>query len=133
MKTVTFGKNKIINIENVSYYMDPMSLTNVLSFHCDSLRTLKKEYLYGRDKKLRDMARLSYLISNNNSILRVSINTKDEYDGDIFMKDLIEMLKCGFEENNTEFIVVNDNENSFCFTGEFINVKLDQNMECFEI
>ena len=72
-KSVTFGKNQIIYIENVSGYFnpDPMSFFNIIEYHLNSLGSVKT-MPFDEKNKMQEMARICYLISHNKSIQKVS-------------------------------------------------------------
>ena len=126
-KSVTFGKNQIIYIENVSRYFnpDPMSFFNTIEYHLNSLGSVKT-MPFDEKNKMQEMARICYLISHNKSIQKVSFTLSEKCSNEYF-QNVVTMLQCGLNSNEIECEYSLDKNNSICFYDEFIHISVDDN------
>ena len=78
-KSVTFGKNQIIYVENVSRYFNtnPMGFFNVIEYHFNSIGNIKT-MPFDKKTRMQEMARICYLISHNKSIKKVSFKLSEK-------------------------------------------------------
>ena len=128
-KSVTFGKNQIIYVENVSRYFNtnPMGFFNVIEYHFNSLENVKT-MPFDEKNKLQEMARICYLISNNKGIKKVSFKLSKKCSNEYF-QNVVTMLQCGLNSNEIVCEYSLDKNNSICFYDEFIHISVDDNFK----
>ena len=81
-----------------------------------------------KKNRMKEMARICYLISNNKSIQKVSFKFSKKCSNEYF-QDVVTMLQCGLNSNDIVCEYSLDKNNSICFYDEFIHISVDDNFK----
>jgi len=129
-KSVTFGDNEVFAIENISCYTNESSFFNLLLCNMSYLKGIRELYVYRRFSRMSKMAEVTSMITNYENINHVDIIVK-QCESDIFMKDLVLMIECGFTDYKNKSCTISlGNKTSLTFQDEMGNlICIDQNLD----
>ena len=130
-KMVTFGKNDIIMINSISYLYNKASFYNILGNITSVMKKTKKLYEYNRSKRINTLVRFCSALSTHKDVKHVNIKIKRSYDYDIFMKDFMTMIECGFSELQDKTCEKHEGDvNMLLFEDKYGNIiSIDQDLE----
>ncbi len=131
MVKVTFGKNQIIYVEDISKYLSwKSSFIEKMIDHCKVLSVIR-EY-YTEKPRLDLVYQMCDLICDHEDVYHVEIKVRVNNE-DIFMKDLVNMMELCFNSIKSCTLTSGD-KNMFYFRDGFSNpsLSLDDNFQIKE-